>query len=140
MTDALIADRPVASLDEMLHLLLAHADHEYDTDQIVAGILARERDLPTTMGMGVVLPHTYVSGLGRSRCLIGLVPDGIPGSTPDGVPIRLVCLMLSPAGQAEMHLQGMGALARLLYDPQFVEQLTAQETSEGLLERVRDRE
>ena len=32
------------------------------------------------------------------------------------------------------------ALARLLYDPQFVEQLTAQETSEGLLERVRDRE
>ncbi|MEZ4434973.1 MAG: PTS sugar transporter subunit IIA, partial [bacterium] len=140
VTDALIADRPVASLDEMLHLLLAHADHEYDTDQIVAGILARERDLPTTMGMGVVLPHTYVSGLGRSRCLIGLVPDGIPGSTPDGVPIRLVCLMLSPAGQAEMHLQGMGALARLLYDPQFVEQLTAQETSEGLLERVRDRE
>lgn len=140
VTDALIATEPVEQLDEMLHALLAHADHEYDTDQLVEGILARERDLPTTMGMGVVLPHTYVTGLARSRCLIGLVPDGIPGSTPDGVPIRLVCLMLSPAGQAEMHLQGMGALARLLYDSEFVEHLCAQETSEELLELVRDRE
>lgn len=141
VTDAVIVDEPVSGLDAVVRLLLARADADYDTDQIVAGILARERDLPTAMGMGVILPHTYVPGLDRSRCLIAVVDGGVPGTpTPDDVPIRLVCLMLSPSGRAEMHLQGMAALARLLYNPSVVEHLCAQETSADLLELVRDHE
>ncbi len=140
VTDAVILDQPVESLADVVHALLSHADHAYDNDALVDSILARERDLPTAMGMGVVLPHTYVSGLDRSRCLMGVVRDGIPGDTPDGVPLRLVCLMLSPKGQAEMHLQGMASIARLLYDKAFVEVLCAQTTPDALLQRVRDRE
>lgn len=140
VTDAFLVEEAVDSVEDVIHILLARADDEYDTDQIVEGILSRERDLPTAMGMGVILPHTYVHGLEASRCLIGIVPDGVSGPTPDGVPIRLVCLMLSPAGRAEMHLQGMAALARLLYNPEVVDHLCAQTSSEDLLELIRDHE
>lgn len=140
VSDAIVVEDPVSTVEEVIHLLLARADDEYDTDQIVKGMLDRERDMPTAMGMGVILPHTYVTGLATSRCLVAMVPGGVAGETPDGVPIRLVCLMLSPAGRAEMHLQGMAALARLLYNPAVVEHLCAQASSADLLELIRDHE
>ena len=140
VTQARVIEGPVADLATVLHGLLAVADEAYDTDELVEAILARERDLPTAMGMGVVLPHTYVQGLDRPRCLIALARHGIPGPTPDGVPLRLVCLMLSPAGKPEMHLQSLGSLARLLYDSDFIELLCAQRTAESVLQHIRDRE
>jgi NhaP-type Na+/H+ or K+/H+ antiporter/mannitol/fructose-specific phosphotransferase system IIA component (Ntr-type) len=137
---AVVIDRPVSGLDEVVRQLLDAAEVAGDHDALANAILARERDLPTAMGMGVVLPHTYVEGAERAQCLLALVPSGVPGDTPDGKPIKLVCLMLSPAGRAERHLQALASVARLLYDSGFVDVLLAQTSPEALMRRVRDRE
>ena len=136
----IVVEGPVSGLDQVVRALLSAAHMEEDQDALVEAILAREQDLPTAMGMGVVLPHTYVEGAEEAQCMIALVPAGVPGETPDGVPIQLVCLMLSPADHPERHLQAMASMARLLHDRAYVERLVAQSTAEGVRRRIHDRE
>jgi NhaP-type Na+/H+ or K+/H+ antiporter/mannitol/fructose-specific phosphotransferase system IIA component (Ntr-type) len=139
--EAFVLAEPLKSLRVAIERLLRlGGPSDHDLDEVVAGILHRERDLPTTMGMGVVMPHTYLEGLKQPRCLMARLSPPIEGETPDGVPIDLVFLMLSPKGRPELHLQAMAGLARLIYDARFVERLRSMPTAEGMLRLIRDRE
>lgn len=136
---ATIANR-MPDLRTVIRVLLTEANHDHDANDLIEGIMAREHDLPTTMGMGVMLPHTFVPELDRCQCLVARVDQGVPAETPDGQPVDLVFLMLSPEGEAEKHLHAMAALARMVYEREFTERLRNARDRDHLLQLIRDRE
>jgi len=81
-----------------------------------AALLKRERLGTTGLGRGIALPHWRSSELEDFAGLIGVAREGIDFEALDGLPTRLVILVLSPFGQRERHLAILGRLATLLSD------------------------
>ncbi|MCB9524933.1 MAG: cation:proton antiporter [Myxococcales bacterium] len=145
ISEVLVVGEPVHHLRDVLdRLLAAVCEGPAERAAMIERILAREADLPTTMGGGVVIPHTHVDGLDAPRCLLAHVPAGIPpdatAPTPDGRPVDLVFLLLSPAPSPTAHLRAMAALARLVYDDRMVQRLRTAPSAEATLRLIRDRE
>src|SRR5687768_7591308 len=65
---------------------------------LLLSLLGRERLGSTALGRSVALPHTryVVPGVSKPRIIFGRHPDGIDYGAPDGAPVRLFFLLVSP--------------------------------------------
>ena len=79
--------------------------------------------MATGIGMGVAVPHARLAGLDRPLVAVGLAPQGVDFDAPDGLPARIICMILAP-------LNDNGAQLEILAD------IAATFRSEGLSERV----
>ena len=68
---------------------------------------------------------------------IAQVPPGLALTPPDGQPIRLVFLLVSPEGDAEGHLATLGEIARLVTPHELRQRLLHARTATDVLELVR---
>ena len=140
---ALVIEEDDADLTFVVRRLLLAAgelDPSLPIDELLRDTVERERSMSTAMGLGVIIPHTYHPGLGRTQCVVANVCCGLSSDTPGGELIHLVFLVLSPGGQAEAHLQSLAAIARLVSDSGFRALLGNAPTAERLLDLIRERE
>jgi mannitol/fructose-specific phosphotransferase system IIA component (Ntr-type) len=104
-------------LGELVHTVVADgrvpACH---AREITEKLLDREEYGTTALGRGLAFPHL------RTRCVesfvgaVGVAPLGIDLDSLDGLPTRLILLLLSPMEQRERHSEVMARLATLLSD------------------------
>jgi mannitol/fructose-specific phosphotransferase system IIA component (Ntr-type) len=85
-------------------------------EEVVAGILERETRGTTAMGKGLAFPHLRRAVVERSVGAIGISTTGIDFGALDGLPTRIVILVLSPLESRVEHFEILGRLARLLGD------------------------
>jgi len=75
-------------------------------------LLVRERLAPTALGRGVALPHARSVGVSGPHVVIARSHRGIDWGSPDGQPVHLVLLVLSPAESTdEIYLDFVGRVA-----------------------------
>ena len=60
----------------------------------------REKAVPASVGEGVAVPHARVSGLAEPRAVFARLAEGIDWQAPDGRPVRLAILFLTPGDAA----------------------------------------
>ena len=108
--------------------------------EMVEGIFNRTQTMPVAVGGGVAIPHAYWDGVDRSVCYLGVVPDGIADmAATDGLPIRLVFLLVSPTGKATEHLESLAAISRLTQEPEFIELICRQRVPARILSLISER-
>jgi mannitol/fructose-specific phosphotransferase system IIA component (Ntr-type) len=90
---------------------------------VADAVLAREKLIATGIGMGVAVPHARLDGLHRPLVAVGLAHQGVDFDAPDGIPARIICMILAP-----MH--DNGAQLEILAD------IAATFRTEGLSERA----
>jgi nitrogen PTS system EIIA component len=90
---------------------------------LLLSLLGRERLGSTALGRGIALPHTryVVPGVIKSRIIFGRHPDGLDYGAPDGAPVKLLFLLVSP--DVSQHLHILSRLTRVLRNPVLVEQI-----------------
>lgn len=112
---------------------------DLDIDAVLTGLLARERTMSSYLGHGVAIPHAYVEGLSTPICIgARLTGDGRDAlRTGDGDEVRLVFLLLSPAGRAETHLRVLGELARLVADEESLSAILAANSVNHVVQIIR---
>jgi mannitol/fructose-specific phosphotransferase system IIA component (Ntr-type) len=81
---------------------------------ITEALQMRERYCTTGLGKGLALPHLCCRDVPDFVGAIGVAPTGIDFHSLDGLPTRLIILLLSPAEQRERHGEILGRLATLL--------------------------
>jgi mannitol/fructose-specific phosphotransferase system IIA component (Ntr-type) len=103
---------------------------------LLLSLLARERLGSTGVGHAIALPHTRyaVPGVSRPQIIFGRLPNGIPYGSPDGAPVRLFFLLVSP--DVAQHLQILSRLTRVLRDERLRDELLGAETPEGVLRSI----
>lgn len=141
-TDALVIRGGHNTLAQVTKSLVDHAaqlDGTLDSSALLTSVQERERSMPTGVGGGIAIPHAYADGLNRPQVFMALVQEGTSDIGPDGAPIDLVFLVISPAKDSASHLQALAAIARLGGETEFIETLKAQETSEELAARLEER-
>jgi mannitol/fructose-specific phosphotransferase system IIA component (Ntr-type) len=77
-------------------------------------VLARELETSTAIGDGLAVPHGRTNALDGIRMAAGIVEGVEDYSAPDGVPVRVCFLVVTPEADAAMHLKVLGRLARLM--------------------------
>ena len=103
-----------AVIQELLELPAAQLGLE-SPEEIVKGLLNRERRLSTNVGHGVAIPHLVTDQLDETLLLFGRSAQGIDfRSSIINRPVFLVFIILSPPGKQTEYLQTLTCLARLL--------------------------
>jgi len=110
-----------------------------DADAVREDILERRRTMPVAVGAGMAIPHAYWDGIDHSICVLGVVPKGLAVDTPDGEPVRLIFLVISPAGRAAEHLEALATLGSLGQDRAFVDLLARQIAPARIASLIRER-
>ena len=96
-----------------------------DEKELLARLLEREEERSTGVGGGLALPHARVSGLERTVLLVGRVRDGLDFGAPDGSPVDLLFVLLSPADARSEHLRLLARVARIFAPEGILEKLRA---------------
>ncbi|MDZ7370390.1 MAG: cation:proton antiporter, partial [candidate division KSB1 bacterium] len=102
---SVIADLKASSLEKAVKELVAVlpiGDNSLG-QKIIDGILAREKEFGTAVGDGLAIPHLRLDGLRDPLLAFGRSKDGIEWNAPDGVPVRSIFLLVTPAATADIH-------------------------------------
>ncbi|HOD65768.1 MAG TPA: CBS domain-containing protein [candidate division Zixibacteria bacterium] len=98
------------AVDELLDLLRAERV-ALDYDDIVRSVRIREEIESTSYGRGFAFPHARTNAVSELYILIGVSREGLDEGGPDGVPVHVVCLLLTPSAIAKLYLQTLSGLA-----------------------------
>ncbi|MFO0762211.1 MAG: cation:proton antiporter [Byssovorax sp.] len=122
-------DATAESRDELIVAVTAKAALRLgrlnDAGRFAQKVLEREVLAGTGVGSGVAFPHAEIDGLAAPALAFARVSPSLDFDAPDGEPVRLVFLLLTPPREYDRELQILSAMARLL---------TRDEVRKGLLD------
>jgi PTS system nitrogen regulatory IIA component len=124
---------PLDSLDksgilrEMCSLLATTAGVIERVDDIHRVVVEREAVLSTGVGSGVALPHGKCPGLERLEIVAGTTREPVDFDSVDGLPVRLVVMMVGPPSAAGYHVKTLGHISRALRDEELRAKLSGAE-------------
>ena len=120
-----LADKGGDRWEALRELCLAAArETGLSFEQVHEAAAQRERTAGTALGEGMAAPHARLEALERPLVVFGRSESGLEWNAPDGLPVHLVFLVLTPEGQADTQVQILSALAQ---------GLSKAETRRGLL-------
>lgn len=105
---------------EAISELLALVEKKFpqnDYDAILKSILERESIEDTSYGREISFPHARTTYVDEMYVAVGISPQGLTDKTPDGKPVRMICLMLTPSSIAKLYLQTLSAFATFARHP-----------------------
>lgn len=117
----LSADDRDSAIDKLLDVLEAAGKVKPDKrDDIMLALLKREAVSSTALGRGVAIPHTKTRAVSEFCGAIGIAPGGIDCSAPDGQPVTVFFLFLSPENAISGHLQLMAHIAGIARNSRYL--------------------
>jgi len=83
----------------------------FDYETVQKSIWEREEIEDTSYGRGFAFPHARTDAVEEMYILIGISKRGLEDKTPDGIPVHMICLLLTPSTIAKLYLQTLSGLA-----------------------------
>lgn len=103
------------AVQELLEMIKAEGV-KIDFAAVLQSVREREEIENTSYGRGFAFPHARTDAVKEMYILIGVSKQGLQDKTPDGIPVHVVCLLLTPSTIAKLYLQtlsGLAAFARI---------------------------
>jgi PTS system nitrogen regulatory IIA component len=88
-----------------------------DGPALARQLVEREGRSPTAMGAGIAVPHSKLPTLPGVVVAVGRARTPVDFAAPDGKPVDLIFLLLSPAETPAAHLLALSRLSRILRAP-----------------------
>ena len=85
-----------------------------DQKHLLAALIRREQQASTGIGKGVAVPHAHEDGIQRQCLAIGISQAGIDFGAPDGQPVHIVALLVTPRKHQKQHMALLAALSQRL--------------------------
>ena len=125
-----------STLRGMLHNMVEHGVVR-DEGSVLDALLERESAQSTGIGGGVAIPHAVCPELSATVIGLALSRDGIDFRSLDEKPVHTFFLLLSPPASSGTHIKLLARIARLMRQPDVLEQLLGAGTADEVIERVR---
>jgi PTS system nitrogen regulatory IIA component len=124
------------TLRDMVHHLAAN-ELIQDEQPVLDALLEREAAQSTGIGGGVAVPHAVYPELSSTIIELALSKEGIDFRSLDEEPVHTFFLLLSPPAASSTHIKLLARIARLMRQPDVLEQLLNAGTAEDVIERIR---
>jgi len=100
------------AIRQLADLMIRSHGLQIDREDFVLDVLQRESLMSTCIGRGLAVPHGGIDGESQIVGVMGISRAGLPFGTPDGLPLRCMVLLASPAEHRQRHLDVQAMLAR----------------------------
>lgn len=140
---AMVMDMQATTKDEAIDELIASLEKNgriNDPKLFKEMILKREAESSTGIDNGIAMPHAKTKAVNKATVVFGRSKKGIDYKALDGKPSYLFFMIAAPEGAANVHLQTLAALSRLLIDPKFVTKLKKAESSAKIAQLFDDKQ
>jgi len=104
---------------------------------VLEALLEREAAQSTGIGGGVAVPHAVYSELSSTVIELALSRKGVNYLSLDEKPVHTFFLLLSPPAASSTHIKLLARIARLMRQPDVLEQLLSAQTAEEVIEKIR---
>jgi magnesium-transporting ATPase (P-type) len=105
-------------------------------DKIIAQLNKRESESSTAIGNGVAIPHTRMDGIDQVYFFAGVSKEGIEFNAPDGKPVHLFFLFITPLSETATHLKIISRISLIASNAQLVQRLIHANTRDEFYEIV----
>ncbi len=126
-------------LRELVRLAVPEAQDALH-DSIVAAVEARESQVSTAMGGGLAVPHGRTDLVSALRVAAGRVASLSGYESPDGEPVAVVFLVLTPLAASGAHVKVLARIARLMHNAESRAALLAAPSPEAFLQVIQHAE
>ncbi|MCQ2010738.1 fructose-specific PTS transporter subunit EIIC [Sporolactobacillus sp. STSJ-5] len=140
---AMVMDMQATTKEEAIDELVASMEKNgriNDTKFFKEMILKREAESSTGIGSGIAMPHAKTKAVNEATVVFGRSKKGIDYKALDGKPSYLFFMIAAPSGAADVHLQTLAALSRLLIDEEFVAKVKKAETPAEIAQLFDDKQ
>lgn len=120
--------------------LMEKGGHLKDTAAYKACVLAREEEGSTGIGEGIAIPHAKTDAVATPGLASMIVRQGVDYESLDDEPAYLFFMIAAPAGGANIHLEVLSRLSRMLMDDDFREKLMQAASADEYLQIITDAE
>ena len=96
-----------------------------DREKVLQAVLDREKIMSTGIGDGIAIPHLKMRRVRVPFTMMMTMGNDVHHETPDGKPVNIYSLLISPAEDGPLHLRRLSRISRLL-------------RNESLCQRLRD--
>ncbi len=117
--DSVILDGNSNTMDELLHLMSKSIAKKtkLKAAYIYSEVHTREEQMSTATGRGIALPHARIEGLEHSLLLFAKTRHGIEWDAPDGNPVHLAFMILTPRDHPKAQIQILQTISLALHNP-----------------------
>ena len=109
----LAAQRNFDAIRELATVLLQD-EIAPDPKRLIAALIRREQQASTGIGKGVAVPHAHEDEIQRQLLAIGISQAGIDFGSPDGQPVHIIALLITPLKHQKQHMALLAALSQCL--------------------------
>ena len=109
----LAAQRNFEAIRELATVLLQD-EVVPDQKHLLAALIRREQQASTGIGKGVAVPHAHEDEIQRQLLAIGISQAGIDFGSPDGQPVHIIALLITPLKHQKQHMALLAALSQRL--------------------------
>ena len=109
----LVAQRNFDAIRELATVLLQD-EVVPDQKRLLAALIRREQQASTGIGKGVAVPHAHEEEIQRQLLAIGISQAGIDFGAPDGQPVHIIALLVTPLKHQKQHMALLAALSQRL--------------------------
>lgn len=127
------------AIRELLDLIVAEGI-SLDAGGILQTVREREEMGDTAYGHGFAFPHARTDLVSEMYILVGISRGGLADSTLDGVPLHVVCLLLTPTTIAKLYLQTLAGLAAFARTPGVLDEVINIDSAVDLIKLISDSE
>jgi len=123
---------------ERLIRLVCDVYHIDDCDTVYRLIIDREGRLSTGIGLEVAVPHCRIGNVKRIVAGAMLLPNGIDYNSVDGLPVKLIILLLSPESDIRGHLACLSSISHTVSDERLRGKLLSRKEESELFDIIRE--
>lgn len=121
-------------LFELIADVLGSEKDEFHPDELVAGMLAREKLGSTALGNGIAIPHCRLNDCETPCGVLLTLSSSGDFDAPDDEDVDLIFALVVPSEATQEHLNLLADLARLFSQADFCDALRGCTSNESLFE------
>lgn len=111
-----------------------------EASEIETSVLDRERDLTTAIGLGAAIPHGRIVEGEGIRGVLGISRNGVEWEAPDGEPVHIMMLIVTPTDHEQRHLEVMSSLVSMISEQDIRDRLVVARDANDAWEIIEDEE
>ena len=129
------------AIEELVDLLVeAHEIPLSLRDHVLESVMQREHSMSTGMEHGIALPHGASDRVNDIVGAMGISPEGIPFDSLDGLPAKVIILLVLPRDNFQGHVRTLAGIAHLLGNDSFRERLLDAPDTNAVLDLIEQEE
>jgi PTS system fructose-specific IIC component len=101
-------------------------------EAVEADLIERETLLSTASGHGLAFPHCYEK-VKEPVFALGVHKQGVEADAPDGKPVHIYLVVVSPENKPELHLEALSTASRVFMNETVRKEILAAETTEQVI-------